>query len=127
MKLLSNVKSHFMNGIQNNTSLDKKMFYEHLKPTAKDKYSPIFFDMPINPDNLRYRLIFDWSSIKPSGEFNPMMSAQLVDTFKTVGHGKYIVPDLLFNCIEEGVTTDYKLYKYLNAWIEKAFEGREEE
>ena len=102
-----------------NRRLDKKLFYERLAPFA-NKHTPIFIDMPINRDELHIRLIFDWTHQKPNGDFNPFMSAQLIDITKSVGHGKYITPDLYFNSIKEGVTTQYKLYKYLNAWSEKA-------
>lgn len=105
--------------------LDKKWFYEALKPFS-NKYLPIFIDIPLSKDDRRYRIIFDWSSRKPNGDFNPIMYCQLIDTTKQ-GWKKYVVPDLVFDCVKEGVTTDYKLYKYLSAWIDKAFEkkGRE--
>lgn len=106
-------------------TLDKKWFYEQLKPFGANKYTPIYIDMPLNKNDTRYRLIFDWSPLKPNGEFNKMMSAQLIDTHKTVSTGKYIVPDLWFDCIKENVTTDYKLYKYLKQWIDTAFKNIE--
>lgn len=98
--------------------LDKAWFYESLKP-FKNPYLPIFFDMSISKDNLRYRIIFSWTSQKPNGDFNPIMSCQLIDTTKQ-GSQKYVVPDLLFDCIKEGVTTDFKLYKFLSKWVENA-------
>lgn len=101
--------------------LDKSWFYEQLKPFA-NKYLPIFFDCSISKDNLRFRIIFSWKSRKPNGEFNPIMSCQLIDTHRQ-GYNKYVVPDLLFDCQKEGVTTDYKLYKYLSKWIENALEN----
>ena len=101
--------------------LDKKWFYESLKPFT-NKYLPIFIDIPLSKENPRYRIIFDWSSRTPSGKFNPMMLCQLIDTTKQ-GFRKYVVPDLLFDCVKEGVTTDYKLYKYLSAWIDDALKN----
>ena len=100
--------------------LDKKHFYKALKAFT-NKHLPIFIDIPLNEKDLRYRIIYSWSSRKPNGDFNPIMSCQLIDTYKQ-GSRKYIVPDLVFDCIKEGVTTDYKLFKYLSAWIDKAFQ-----
>lgn len=105
--------------------LDKEMFYLFLKPFAKNKSVPIFFDMPINKENLHIRLIFCWNSQRVCGGTNPIASAQLVDTTKTVGHGKYVVPDLTFDMIEQRITTDYKLYKFLNKWVKNAFKEEE--
>ncbi len=104
----------------NSKKLDKKYFYQKFEPFS-NRHIPIFIDMTLNQENLRYRLIFSWTSRKPNGDFNPIMSAQLIDTYKQ-GSKKYIVPDLIFDCIKENVTTTYKLYKYLNSWITKAFE-----
>ena len=100
--------------------LDKKWFYENLKG-FNNKYLPINIDIPLNKENLRYRIIFNWSCRKPNGDFNPIMSCQLIDTTKQ-GYYKYVVPDLIFDCVKENVTTDFKLYKYLDLWINKAFE-----
>lgn len=99
---------------------DKEWFYENLKG-FENKYLPIFIDITLNRHEIRYRLIFSWTAYLPSGKFNPMMSAQLIDTTKQ-GSQKYVVPDLIFNSIEEGVTTDFKLYKYLRKWIENALQ-----
>ncbi len=104
--------------------LDKQWFYENLKPHAKNKHTPIFLDMPLSRKDFRYRLVFDWNPRKPNGDFNRIMTAQLIDTHKNVGHGKYVVPDLNFDCIENDVTTDYKLYKFLDRWVQQAFERR---
>ena len=101
--------------------LDKKTFYKYLKPFAKNKSVPIFFDMPINKENLHIRLIFCWHSQKINGDVNPMATAQLIDTTKTVGRGKYVVPDFTFDMIEQRIATDYKLYKFLADWVENAF------
>lgn len=43
----------------------------------------------------------------------------LIDTTKQ-GINKYVVPDLIFDCKKEGVTTDFKLYKFLSKWVENA-------
>lgn len=103
--------------------LDKKMFYAQLE-LFENKHESILIDMPINKENWNIRLIYDWTPKKMNGEFNPIMYAQLVDVTKTVGHGKYIVPDLFFNAVDLGITTDYKLYKFLNKQIEEAFERK---
>ena len=100
-------------------TLDKQLFYEYLA-NFSNKHLPIYIDMPINRNELHIRLIFSWTSKRPNGEFNPMMYAQLVDTTKTVSAGKYILPDLVFDCFEKGVISQYKLYKYLKAWVESA-------
>lgn len=104
--------------------LDKQWFYENLKPFS-NKHLPIFFDMPLNKSNFRYRIVFSWTSRKPNGDFNPMMSCQLIDTHKQ-GSKKYVVPDLLFDCQKEKVNTDYKLFKYLSAWVDEALKNYEE-
>lgn len=109
----------------NDKKLDKALFYDNLKDFS-NKHLPIFFNMPINRSNLRYRIIFSWSSRKPNGDFNPTMSCQLIDTFKQ-GYNKYVVHDLLFDCVKEKVTTDFKLYKYLAAWVENALKNYNEE
>lgn len=101
--------------------LDKKWFYEFLKG-FENKYLPIFINIPLSPEDTRYRIIFSWTSMKPNGDFNPIMSCQLLDTYKQGSH-QYVVPDLLFDCIKENVTTDYKLYKRLSAWISEALEN----
>ena len=98
--------------------IDKAYFYENLKQFT-NKYLPIFIDMPISKDNLRYRIIYSWTSRKPNGDFNPIMYCQLIDTTKQ-GINKYVVPDLIFDCKKEGVTTDFKLYKFLSKWVENA-------
>ena len=105
--------------------LNKQWFYEQLKP-FKNKHLPIFFDTTLNKTNLRYRIIFSWTSKKPNGDFNPLMSCQLIDTYKQ-GSKKYVVPDLIFDCVKEKVTTDYKLFKYLSSWIDEALKNYNEE
>ena len=106
--------------------LDKKLFYQYLKTESNidNKYKPIFFFMPISSKELYYELVFDFTSHKPDGSFNPIMHAQFIDKRQN-GIKKYIVPDLHFDCIKEKITTDYKLYKYLNAWITKALKNYE--
>ncbi len=80
----------------------------------------------MNKENLRFRIIYNWSSRKPNGDFNPIMSCQLIDTHKQ-GYHKYVVPDLIFDSLKEGITTDYKLFKYLSRWIDKAMSEYKEE
>ena len=106
--------------------LEKELFYKYLKTKSncENKYKPIFFFMPISSEELHYELVFDYTSHKPDGTFNPIMYAQLIDKREN-GIKKYIVPDLVFDCIKEKVTTDYKLYNFLNAWISKALENYE--
>lgn len=106
-------------------NLDKKWFYEQLKQFS-NKHLPIYIDIPISKENLRYRIIYSWTSRKPNGDFNPIMSCQLIDTSKQ-GWNKYVVPDLIFNCQKENVTTDFKLYKYLSKWIDEALSNYKED
>ena len=42
-----------------------------------------------------------------------MMTASLID----IRNDKNISNDLVFDCLKEQITTDYKLYKKLNNWI----------
>lgn len=98
--------------------LNKAWFYENLKPFA-NPHLPIHIDIPISKEELRYRIVFSWTSRKPNGDFNPIMSCQLVDTTKQ-GWNKYVVPDLIFDCKEELTTTDFRLYKFLAKWVENA-------
>lgn len=104
-----------------NIKLEKSWFYEQLKPFT-NKFMPIFFDCSLNKNNLRFRIIFSWHSRKPNGDFNPIMYCQLVDTHKQ-GSKKYVVPDLIFDCTKEGVTTDFKLYKYISNWVDNALKN----
>ena len=101
--------------------LDKKIFYQNLKSKSncQNKYKPIFFFMPISSTELHYELVFDFTSHKPNGDFNPIMLAQLIDKREN-DFKKYIVPDLIWNCLETNTTTDYKLYKFLDEWITKS-------
>lgn len=107
------------------SKLDKKWFYENLKRYA-NKHIPIFMDISLSQTDLRYRIIYSWTNILPDGRFNPMMSCQLIDTTKG-GMYKYVVPDLYFDSIKEGVTTDYKLYKYLSTWVDESLKKYEKE
>ncbi len=105
--------------------LDKAWFYQNLKPFA-NRHLPIHMDIPISKYNLRYRIIYSWSSRTPNGSFNPTMSCQLIDTTKQ-GWNKYVVPDLIFDCKKEGITTDYKLYRFLSKRVECALAERSKE
>ena len=109
-----------------NRKLDKQYFYQMLEPFGKSKHIPIFIDMTLNKENLRYRLIFSWTNIKPNGDFNPIMSAQLIDTHQQ-GSKKYVVPDLIFDTIIQNTTTQYRLFKYLSNWIDRSFEKHKED
>lgn len=90
--------------------IDKKNWYKAFEQfTNRNVPIFLFFDFS------HYTIIFDWTSIKPDGSFNPIMSAQLIDRNKS-GSGKYVTKDLIWDCRKEGTTTDYKLYRYLNKW-----------
>lgn len=100
------------------TAIDKKKFYEYLSLT--DRYQAFFFTIPL--ENPRFELHFDWSSQTPSGKFNPMMSAQLIDT-KKQGFRKYVTKDLHWDCVKENTTTQYRVWKKLNDWATNALEN----
>ena len=95
--------------------LDKKKFYQKLKPFA-NKHLPINFFFRFGG---HYEIVFNWQGEKPNGDFNPMMYAQLIDS-NISGSKKYVVPDLIFDCQKEGATTDYKLFKFLDSWATKS-------
>ena len=95
-------------------NLDKKKFYENLR--KRGRYNEIFFFMPIDENENRYEMMFDWTDKLPNGEFNPIMTAKLIDKRKTRRERQ--IAEINFNCIEKGVITDYKLYKFINGWIE---------
>lgn len=97
--------------------LDKKEFYKQLSLT--NKHDGFFFTIRLKEENARFELHYDWRSRTPSGKFDPMMCAQLIDTKKS-GFRKYVVPDLHWNCIEENTTSQYRVWKKLNDWIESA-------
>lgn len=98
--------------------LDKKWFYEHLKSFSNPSL-PIYIDMTLDKNNLRYRIHFCWENKRHNGKFNPIMSAQLLDITKQ-GLKRYVTKDLMWDCQKEDTTTAYKLYKFLNRWIEDA-------
>lgn len=102
--------------------INKKDFYEKLKPFAKNKYSQILLNFRFG----HYELIFEWTMCKPNGEFDPIMYVQLINVNLT-GAKKYVVPDLFFNCIEEGITSDFKLYKYLDDFVITALNKEKED
>ena len=101
--------------------LNKKWFYENLKSFDNPSLL-IYIDMTLDKNKFRYRLHFSWDNKKPNGKFNPIMSAQLLDITKQ-GSKKYVAKDLIWDCQKEDTTTSYKLYKlykFLNKWIENA-------
>lgn len=97
--------------------LDKKEFYKYLSMVGK--WESFFFTIRLNVENQRFELHYDWSSKTASGKFNPIMTAQLIDTKKN-GFRKYVTPDLHWDCIKEKTTTQFTVWKKLNAWVEKA-------
>ena len=102
--------------------LDKKMFYEQLKP-FQNKYVPIDISMSINMNQNYYILNFGWHSYTPAGKFNPNAYAQFYD-FRVSGPKKYICPDLSVDLVAEGIKTDYQLWRYLDRWISTALENK---
>lgn len=99
--------------------LDKKLFYDSLNG-FKNKYLPISINIPINKNTPYVCLSFYWNSQTINGRFNPIMTASLID----VRSDKNISNDLVFDCLKEQVTTDFKLYKKLNSWITESLQEK---
>lgn len=99
--------------------LDKKLFYDAFNG-LKNKYLPISINIPINKNTPYVHLSFYWNSQTINGRFNPIMTASLID----VRNDKNISKDLVFDCLEEQVTTDFKLYKKLNSWITESLQEK---
>lgn len=104
--------------------IDKNKWYQAFKPFAKNKHTSIRIFFDFDSDNGKYCLVYDWSSKTAWGAFNPKMYAQLYDRCVS-GSRKYITPDLVWDCREENTTTDYRLYKFLDAWAAKAIKAYE--
>lgn len=105
-----------------NLHLSKKDFYHQLS-RFPNKHTAINIDMPVNwVIGKRFRLHFYWRNKSANGSFDPIMSAQLLDLEKH-GPKTYVVPDLIFDCIEERISTDYRLYKRLDKWIHDSLEN----
>ena len=99
--------------------INKELFYEQLKPFA---HKSITIRLVIRFGEF-YELLFTWERRIRSEEYAPMY-AQLIDMRKS-GSNKYVAPDLDFDPIKEGITTDYKLYKYLCKWVDNAMKEYE--
>ena len=99
--------------------INKESFYEQLKPFAH-KNIPIRLVIRFGE---HYELLFSWERRIRLGEYTPMY-AQLIDMRKS-GSNKYVAPDLDFDPIKEGITTDYRLYKYLCKWVNNAMKEYE--
>lgn len=97
--------------------IDKKMFYERFQG-FENKYVPIDINMPLC-NGSAYRIVYYWASRLPDGKFNPIMNCSLIDTERQ-GLEQYIAPDLVFDCIKENVTTDFRLYRFLDKWVTEA-------
>lgn len=97
--------------------LKKDGFYKKLKAFAGNKHMSIFFFHDFGNEN-QYTMCFDWSPKTPSGKDNFTASCQLYDNRKS-GSKKYICDDLIFDMLKQGITTDYKLYKFLRDWVQK--------
>ena len=92
--------------------LDKQTFYNAFTG-FENKHLPVSINIPINKNTPYIHLSFYWNSQTINGKFNPMMTASLID----IRNDKNISNDLVFDCLKEQITTDYKLYKKLNNWI----------
>lgn len=97
--------------------LKKDSFYKELETFASNKHLNIFFFHNFGPEN-QYTICFDWAPKTPSGKSNFTASCQLYDNRKS-GPKKYITSDLIFDMKKQGVTTDYKLYKFLRDWVQE--------
>lgn len=94
--------------------LDKNKFYEQLKQFT-NKYIPIFIMMPIN-SNSKYSIILDENRLKHKIDHN--YTLQIFDRTKS-GCKKYLCKDINFNLIQENITSDYQLYKFINRKIQE--------
>lgn len=92
--------------------LDKNSFYNAFIG-FENKHLPININIPINKNTPYIYLSFYWNSQTINGKFNPIMTASLID----IRNDTNILNDLVFDCVKEKITTDYKLYKKLNDWI----------
>ena len=102
-----------------NKILDKQTFYNAFTG-FENKHLPISINIPVNKNIPYIRLSFYWNSQTTNGRFNPIMTASLID----VRNDKNISKDLVFDCLEEQVTTDFKLYKKLNSWITESLQEK---
>lgn len=96
--------------------LDKNKFYEQLK-LAKHKYVPIFIQMPIGES--KYSIILD-EFRNTTDKLEHQYILQIFD--RTIsGYKKYICKDIKFNLLNEKITSDYKLYRFINKKIQEVF------
>lgn len=97
--------------------LNKKIFYEQLKKFSNNKL-PIYVSMLIDV-NSKYRINLSENRITSMKiNFSPNFNLQILDTSKT-GYEKYVCNDIEFSLLEEGIKTDYQLYKFVNSLLEK--------
>lgn len=97
--------------------LKKDDFYKKLKSFSSNKHLSIFFFHDFGKEN-QYTICFSYAPKTPSGKDNFTASCQLYDNRKS-GPEKYICGDLIFDLLKQGVTTDYKLYKFLRDWVQE--------
>ena len=99
--------------------LDKNLFYSNLKQ-YKNKFIPIFIQMPINIDsNIRISL----SENRLSGQnITHDYNLQIFNS-NILGSQKYLCKDIEFNLIEENILSDYQLYKFVNKKIQEVLGG----
>lgn len=102
--------------------IDKKKFYEYWKPKpewdGKKYFMPKVFDTNFRMnviDNIFINVSWYADYVrKIFGKF----SVQLVDLSK-IGVKQYICKDQIFDLWEQGIKSDYQLYKWLDKWCEK--------
>lgn len=100
--------------------LDKNKFYEQLK-RFNDKYIPIFIQMPIN-DKSKYSIILDEYRNTTDQTIKHQYTLQIIDRTLS-GFKKYLCKDIEFNLLDENITSDYQLYKFINKKVTDTIKG----
>ena len=97
--------------------LNKKLFYQQLKLFSTNKL-PIYISMQIDIDSKYHINLSEDRITTMKMNFNPNFTLQILDSTKS-GYEKYLCNDIVFNLAEEGIKTDYQLYKFVNNLVEK--------
>lgn len=103
--------------------LDKNLFYSLLKQ-YKNKYIPIFIQMPINI-NSHIKISLSEERLS-GGNITHNYNLQIYDSTIS-GYQKYKCKDIEFNLIQENIFSDYQLYKFINKKIQEVLGGTEDE
>lgn len=119
---IKQIKLNLRNGEKMKYKLDKNKFYEQLK-CFTNKYIPISIQMPLNKES-RYSIILD--EFRTSvGKITHDYTLQIYDRTKT-GYEKYMCKDINFNLINENISSDYQLYKFILKKVNEILEAKDE-